>query len=77
MKPRRFYVTCSEEAMSKVSRAHNALGALVDLHSNIADKAMGHPSKDGCTSINAEHMADLLACVQLQLRHAVKSATLA
>ena len=77
MKARPLYMSISEEAFNKVSRAHNALGAIVDMHSNIADKAMGHPCKDGCTSINAEHMADLIACVQFQLRHAVKSGHLA
>jgi hypothetical protein len=75
-KSRTLYVTVSEEAMSKASRAYNALGALSDLHANIADKAMGS-SKDGCATLNAENMADLLECVRLQLRHCVESATLA
>jgi hypothetical protein len=76
MKPRTLYMSVSEAAFNKVSRAHNALGALADLHANIADKAMGS-NKDGCAKINAEHMADLIACVQFQLRHAIKSGHLA
>jgi hypothetical protein len=73
---RRLYMSVSEDAINKVARAHNALGALADLHGNIADKAMGS-GKDGCARIDAEQMADLLACVQAQLRPCVKTAVLA
>jgi hypothetical protein len=48
-------------------RAKDALDALAWLFAEVATKAMGHPKKDGYTSVPAASMAALVWCVQGQL----------
>lgn len=61
------FISVPEEHFDNICRARDALDALAVMAGEIANKALGNPSKDGFMNIPADGFGSLLLCIHASI----------